>query len=591
MIKERLAQLRKIMQQHKAAFFMVPSSDAHRSEYVPEIWQRRPWISGFTGSAGDVVVGMDQAKLWTDGRYTLQAEAELELDDYTLEQYVQGAAPAIDVWMSQLPKGTIFAVDPQTITVHQGRKFNAILKSRGGKLLCVNENFIDQIRKVETSVVKPVFLQDEALAGQTARKKLDNIRQAMKQKAADVLLLNVLDDIAWTLNIRGADSMCNPLVISYLVIKEEGGEFFVDLNKIDDAVRSHLESLNIKIKPYESFGDTLSNLKGNVWLDPGSASYWMEQSLTEADEVISEYAPIAMMKAVKNKAEQAGAKEAHRKDALSLVRFFYWLENNWKGQTELSASDKLFEFRSENPEFKGMSFETIAGYGKHGAVIHYRVTAESSLELKDDNLFLCDSGGQYPEGTTDVTRTMHFGKPTAQHKEMYTRVLKGHLNLASAIFCAGTRGEHLDAIARMPIWQGFANYAHGTGHGVGAYLCVHEGPQRISTGASTAALQPGMIVSNEPGVYLEGKFGIRVENLVLIVEKASMADSPTHHGPFYGFEALTLVPHERKLMDLDLMTQEEINQVNNYHARVYATLKNDLPEDVREWLKAKTAPL
>jgi Xaa-Pro aminopeptidase len=296
-----------------------------------------------------------------------------------------------------------------------------------------------------------------------------------------------------------------------------------------------------------------------------------------------------MMKAVKNSVEIEGAKKAHIKDAVSYVKFMAWLEKNWKGQTEISVAEELEKYRREDPSCRDLSFATISGFGPNGSIIHYHAEESTNLSIGDDNLFLLDSGGQYSEGTTDITRVFHFGTPEAKHKEWYTRVLKGHLLLRRTVFCHGTRGEHLDALARLSLWQSYCNYAHGTGHGVGSYLCVHEGPQRISTSATTAALVPGMIVSNEPGVYVQGQGGVRIENLVVVVEKASVAQSPTQHGPFYGFEDLTLVPYETKLIDLGLLSQEEIDQVNAYHAQVFKVI-GPLLEDVkaREYLKEKT---
>ncbi len=584
------ARLQKIRQKMKAEgvdFFFVPSSDAHRSEYVPEKWQRRAWLSGFTGSAGDLVIAEKTAFLWTDGRYTQQARKELDLSLFTVLEYSQGNAPAVDAWLAQQAKGLVFAVDPATITTQQAKRFASVLEEIEGKLFYLSPNWIDEHRGAVEEAFHPMVLQAMEFTGNSIHEKLAKVRAEMVTHQAEVLLLNVLDEIAWLFNLRGQDVAYNPVFISYALITPKKAELFVDLRKLSAEVQSYLEAASVTVQEYSAFESSLLKLKGHVWLDPTSANAWMYGLVSHAHRV-SLGSPIVMMKAIKNEIEIQGAKKAHLKDAVSYVKFMRYLETYWQGQTEISVAAELEKFRRAEASCRDLSFATIPGFGPNGSIIHYHASEASNLALSDDNLFLLDSGGQYDEGTTDITRVFHFGNPSAEHKAWYTRVLKGHLCLRKTIFCHGTRGEHLDALARRYLWEAHANYAHGTGHGVGSYLCVHEGPQRISTGATSTALLPGMLVSNEPGVYFEGQFGIRIENVVLVVEKASQSQSPSGHGPFYGFEDLTLVPYELKLLDFALLNAEEIDQINAYHAEIFQKVSPFLSEADREYLKRKT---
>jgi Xaa-Pro aminopeptidase len=590
-IGTRLEKIRQKMKSAGADFFFVPSSDAHRNEYVPPKWQRRSWLSGFTGSAGDLIVSAKKAFLWTDGRYTQQARKELDLKLFDVFEYSQGAVASIDLWLASQPKGTVFALDPSTISITQAKKFAAVLDELNGKLSYISPNWIDEVQgPVEEPSPASVFIQPLEFSGASIEEKLARVRACMVEQKADVLLLNVLDEIAWLFNLRGNDVAYNPFFISYASITSTKAELFIDLKKITPEVKSYLAKAKVSARDYSEFERMLLKLKGNVWLDPSTANAWMYGLVSHAHRV-SLVSPIVMMKAIKNDVEILGAKNAHLKDALSYVTFMEWLEQNWTGQTEISVAEKLESFRRQDPSCRDLSFATIAGFGPNGSIIHYHANETSNAEITGDNLFLLDSGGQYLEGTTDITRVFHFGTPSAAHKRWYTRVLKGHLRLRRTVFCHGTRGEHLDALARLNLWEAHANYAHGTGHGVGAYLCVHEGPQRISIGPTSTPLLPGMILSNEPGVYLEGDCGVRIENLILVVEKSKKEDSPSGHGPFYGFEDLTLVPYERKLIDLDLLNKEEIEQINAYHLSVEEKLSPLLTKDVVKYLKEKTKPL
>jgi len=591
-IGDKLALLREQMHKVGIDYYYIPSSDPHQSEYVPTCWQRRQWISGFTGSAGDVLVGLDKAYLWTDARYFLQAEQELDLKHFALmKDQVQGATPPIDEWLKRHAYQKRCGVDPTTITLAQANNLSAAMASVEGKLSGYINNLVDQIWQDRGELpVNPIACRELKWAGVSAQDKIAHIRDELAVRKAEALVITTLDSIAWLYNIRGSDIEYNPLAISYAVVTAEEALLFIDSDKINAAAGACLKKEKITIKPYEAIAGYLSNLTGRVWLDPDAASWWVAQQLTKA-QLLQELSPIKLLQACKNKVELDSAKEAHRKDGIALCRFIHWLEKNWKGQDELTIMDRVYEFRAEDPDFKGLSFTTICGYAGNGAIVHYRSTPKTAKKIADDALLLIDSGAQYTQGTTDVTRSFHFGKPTQQEKHHYTLVLKGHLAIRHMEFPLGTRGEHLDAFSRQFLWREGLNFGHGTGHGVGVYLCVHEGPQRISGGATNTALQPGMLVSNEPGIYLTGEYGIRIENVCAIHKIRDLKDSLTGHGPFLSLEDLTLVPYNRKLIDKSLLTDIEIEWINSYHRKVLHALHDDLPKEVQKWLETETKPL
>jgi Xaa-Pro aminopeptidase len=584
MFEQRLAALRDLMAQQQIDFYYVPAADAHGNEYVPDCWQRRAWISGFTGSAGDVLVGRQQAYLWTDGRYFLQAEQELDGDCFQLMKQQQGVAP-IHEWLQQQGEGLRVGVDPQLLTVAQQRLWSQALASSKSELVSIRDNWIDVLWQDQPALsAAPIACLDLRYTGQLASDKLSALREALKAQAADSLVITKLDAIAWLFNIRGEDIDYNPLVISYAIVTRSDATLFLDLQKVSAEDRHYFVSQGVALAAYNDFQSTLAQLAGSVWIDPRKTSWQTEDALRHAQTVLAP-SPITLMKAIKNPVEQAGMREAHRIDGIAMVRFLHWLDGHWQqGVTEMSAAQQLEQYRREDPRCQDLSFTTISGFASNGAIIHYSVTEATSKVIDDSALYLVDSGGQYFEGTTDVTRTIHLGQPTPAEKRHYTLVLKGHIALRHACFPAGTCGEQVDILARQPLWQAGLDYGHGTGHGVGCYLCVHEGPQMISPRSSQVPLVPGMAVSNEPGVYFPGEYGIRIENVCLIqpVAKASR---------FYTLEDLTMVPYARQLIDLEILNPKEIQQIDDYHQMIWTSLSADLSPEPRKWLEKAINPL
>lgn len=596
LIATRLSELRNLIHKIGADYYYVPGTDPHKNEYVPLCWQRRAWISNFTGSAGDVIVGMHKAFLWTDPRYFLQAEQQLNNSLYQLMKIGQGGTPNIEEWLFQQHRPLVFATDPRLISVQQAERIKQALRKNEGKLIAVEDNLIDQIWKDRPSIPKtPIRLQPQPYIGKSTEEKLAQLRKILRSKNANTIVLNILDTIAWLFNIRGNDITYNPLVISYAIVTEKEATLFVDFDKITKEVKLKFEKISLQVKSYEAFSDALHQLSSNttLWIDPTTTNWWIKKQLQNAIDWITQPSPITLAKAIKNPTEQQGAREAHVIDAIAMIKFLHWIETHWqKGITEITASKKLEAFRLEDSRCVDLSFSTISGFGPHSAIIHYSTTQKTNNRIDDSSLYLTDSGGQYLTGTTDITRTIHLGKPTEEQKELYTLVLKGHLAIRHTIFPKCTCGERIDALAHQFLWRKALDYGHSTGHGVGSYLCVHEGPQAITARNTYIPLQPGMILSNEPGVYLTNKYGIRIENLCLVIEKFPTDDSRTQHGPFYTFEDLTLVPYCRKLIQTKALTYEEIQQINNYHHQIYQTLKNLLPTTTLvNWLEEKTTPL
>jgi Xaa-Pro aminopeptidase len=588
---ERLSKIRALMQENNIDYYFIPSRDEHNNEYLPECWERRGYISGFDGSAGDVLIGLNDAYLWTDGRYFLQAEQQLDANLFTLMRQQQGVATPIHEWLSQHAAGKRVATDPRVMTAREHMLWHEALTAVGGALISIDNNLVDAIWNDQPTLqYKKIISLPEKYTGVSAQDKLTHLRNALKSKGAGAHAINLLDAIAWLFNIRGSDIEYNPLAIAYTLVTLDKAILFIDAAHLDKNSRDYLAGQKITVEPYENYAKALQQVKETTLLDAASASWWMEQNLKNA-KIIFDASPISLMKAIKNPTEQQGAREAHRRDGLALCKIFHWLENNWQTETELSVSEKVYAFRSQSPEFRGPSFNTISSYAEHGAINHYAVSEETSIPLGDKTPFLLDSGGQYYDGTTDVTRTVHFGTPSADIIHQYTLILKGHLALRHTVFPAGTCGEQLNSIAHLPLWSEGLDFGHGTGHGVGSYLCVHEGPQRISNAYTHTPIVPGMIVSNEPGFYIGGSHGFRIENLVLAVPKFTVEQSKSGHGPFYTFEDLTLAPYARNMIDKSLLSSQEIQWIDVYHQEVYEKLHADLPQDVQTWLKDATQPL
>ncbi|OGT25588.1 MAG: hypothetical protein A3I77_04720 [Gammaproteobacteria bacterium RIFCSPLOWO2_02_FULL_42_14] len=582
-VVQKLQQLRQLMQKKDIEYYFVPTRDDHHNEYVPSHWKRREWLTGFTGSYGEALIGQDHAYLWTDPRYYLQAEQQLNASEITLMKQIQGVSAPIAAWLSENVRNAIVTVDPKVMSIVEQELWSKALSQTHSELTAIPENLVDTIWKDRPAhQYQPAHVLDEKYTGLSVSHKLKMIRDEMKKIGADHFIISPLDEIAWLFNIRGSDVPYNPLLISYAIISATEAALFLDPNAIASNELSYFSKNNIELKPYANFEDAIQRLQGNVWVDPRSTSWWVALQCDSAI-LIEKTSPIVMLKAVKNETEIKGMHEAHRIDAIAMVKFLQWIENHWRdGITEVTAADQLEKFRREDARCKDLSFSTICGFADHGAIVHYFAHAATAHTITDQNLILIDSGGQYFEGTTDITRTIHLGNPTLEQKKHYTLVLKGHLALRHMPFPRGVTGEHIDALARAPLWQAHLDYGHGTGHGVGCYLCVHEGPQRISYGASGVALRPGMMVSNEPGLYFTGKYGIRIENVCEITQDTQ---------DFLIMRDVTMVPYARRLIDVALLTDQEIVWIDEYHRAVFALLEKDLSSEIRDWLQSATQPL
>ncbi len=587
----RLAALRAALKRRDLDGFVVPRGDEHQGEYVPARAQRLGWLTGFTGSAGIAVALAERAALFVDGRYTLQARDEVPAH-YEHLHLVED--PLTDWVAAALPSGGRLGYDPWLHTIGWVEKTRGALERHGVQLIACEDNPLDSVWLDQPPApLSPVTPQDIAFTGDSAADKRARLAQGLAERGLSALVLTQPDSIAWLLNIRGADVPCTPLPLSFAILASDGAvDLFLDPRKLAPATRAHLSNA-VWVRPVAELGPALDAVgRGNarVLADPSCTSAWLFDRLHLAGaKVERDSDPCALPKACKNAAELAGTRAAHTRDGAALVRFLHWFAGEApKGDlTELDVVDRLLAFRAVNERFCGLSFDTIAGAGPNGAIVHYRATPETNRRLEPNSLFLLDSGAQYRDGTTDVTRTLAVGTPSAEMKDRFTRVLKGHIALSTARFPRGTTGSQLDALARLPLWRVGLDYDHGTGHGVGSFLSVHEGPQRISKVGNTVALQPGMILSNEPGYYKTGAYGIRIENLVVVqpVEVAG-AERPT-----LGFDPLTLVPIDRHLIDATLLDAAEIAWVDAYHAHVRESLTPLLDGDAAAWLADATAPL
>lgn len=594
-VKQRLAALRGLLKKNGIQAYIIPSTDAHQSEYVPEFWHRREWISGFSGSAGDVVVTMKNAALWTDGRYFVQATEQLKGSGVQLMKQGFPETPSIAQWLSkQLPKSGKIGVDPRQMSITQYGKLQREFAELNLQLVTIEKNLIDELWSTNRPPAPDGVIQAHSptYSGESTASKLKRLRKIMQDYSAKAHIITSLDAIAWLFNIRGSDVDHNPVVIGYAIVTDKTAMLFTDLHKITPAVKTAFNRI-VSVHPYENFRShvmKLAHTKDRIWLDPNLTSFWIADLLGKQGKIFFKESPILLFRAEKNSVELRGAREAHIRDGVAMVKFLYWLDKTLgkKRITEMCIADALYGFRSQQKRFVGTSFDTIVGYGAHGAIIHYSATEETNIPLQKKNLVVVDSGAQYLDGTTDITRTLCLGNPTPEHKELFTRVLKGHIQLTLTSFPEGTTGKQLDTIARKALWDVGLNYNHGTGHGVGSYLGVHEGPQSISLRDTGVPLIPGMVCSNEPGYYREGSFGIRTENLVYVIKDKRRSKGKSQ---FFTFETLTLCPIDRKLIDKRIMNVAEIQWLNAYHARVCKTLTPFLTRQEAAWLVKATLPL
>ena len=587
---EKITRVREEMGNAGMDAFVIPITDPHQGEYMPERHRAIAWLTGFTGSAGTVVITNDFTGLWTDSRYFIQAEQQLKDSPVSLVKLKIPHTPEYIEWIAEtLPGNSRVGVDANVISISLVRRIKESF-SNVGISLDTEHDIVNMVWKNRPEMPEnKAFELDVQYAGVTRKDKLHIIREQMQKKKATHHLLTALDDIAWTFNIRGTDVCYNPLVTAYSVISETFAYIFINQKKLPEQLKQKLINDGIEIKPYDEIKKFLSGLesKDAMMISPGSTSFSLFNSIPEKVKVIEDISIPTRLKAIKNDIEKDHIRNVMVKDGVALTKFFFWLEQNLGKEkiTEISASKKLEAFRRDQENFVHPSFATIAGYGPHGAVVHYEATPETDVELKQDSLFLLDSGGHYLDGTTDITRTNALGQPTVEQKRDFTLALKGTINLARIEFPEGTKGYQIEILARKALWENGLNYGHGTGHGVGFFLNVHEGPQTIGTGASGNAqvsMEPGMLTADEPGIYREGKYGIRTENLILCVPSRE-----TEFGRFLKFETVTLCFIDTELVDKSLLNEKEIKWLNDYHQKVFEKLSPHLDEDEREWLEAK----
>ena len=580
-----LEALRDLMRSKHIDAVIIPGTDPHQSEYPSEHWKFRDYVSGFTGSNGTAVVTLDDAGLWTDSRYFLQAAEQLEGSGFTLRKENIPGEPTVLEWLGEV-------LDEDAVVGVDGRLFSLIEANRI-EMFCAQNGFMfaPDFRAAEAiwtdrpaRPMNPAFVHDEALAGEDVDSKVSRVVDALDAADADGLLITALDEIAWLLNLRGSDVDYTPVVIAFAYVSADERVLFIDSEKVTSEVKDHLKKYGVKIKDYDDIEKFLGKISSTatVMVDPNRVSDALGQAMICNKTYMA--SPVIALKGVKNECQIAGFRQAMLYDGAAMVRMMMWLEKNVaNGITEMDVDRRLQQERAAYASNRGDSFHMIAGYKDHGAIVHYEATDESAYTLAPDGLLLIDTGGQYLEGTTDITRTISLGNPTAAEKHDYTLILKGHLALARAVFPKGTMGVQLDVLARGPLWNEGMTYLHGTGHGVGHFLGCHEGPQSIRMEANPTPLELGMVTSNEPGIYKTGEYGIRTENLLLCVPACSNEE----WGEFYKFESLTLFPYDTTLMDMDMLSREEVKQINDYHAMVCERLRPLLNADEAQWLEQK----
>ena len=576
------------MKEHGVDYYLVPTEDFHNSEYVGAHFQCRAYVSGFTGSAGTLLVGREWAGLWTDGRYFLQGAQQLEGSGIDLCKMGEPDVPTLEEYLKEhLKEKEVLGFDGRTVSAAKYRAYRSLAEGNGAEL----RPDLDLVGEIWTD--RPPLPCSNAhelppmLTGMQRAGKLAQVRKEMKKEGADTLVLTSLTDICWMLNLRARDVECVPVLLCYAAVTADKVYFFYNGNRFDDGVEAMLSLDNLVMCPYDGIYDYVKKLKPGtkVMMDLSVVNSAILTSVPEGVEILDRRDPTVMPKACKNPTEVGNIKAAHIKDGVAVTRFMYWLKKNVgkTPMTELSAAEKLEEFREEQPNYLGPSFHPIMAWGPHGAIVHYSATEETNAEIQPKSFLLADTGGHYLEGSTDITRTFALGPLTDREKKMYTLVLKGHLNLAAAVFKDGTSGANLDYLARAPLWAEGLDYNHGTGHGVGYLLNIHEGPQSIHWRKGNEPLKPGMVTSDEPGFYLEGKFGVRLEDLLVVKDYKK-----SNYGTFYHFEDLTMVPMDLDAVDASLLTQEEKNLLNAYHRLVRETLLNRLPAEEAGWLRRAT---
>ena len=588
-ISQRLSDLRELMQREHLSAFIFPSTDPHQGEYVPDHWKGREFISGFNGSAGTAVVTMTSAALWTDSRYFIAAEEQLRDTEYQLMKLKIEGTPTIAEWIGkECGPGAEVAIDGLCSSANSVKELIADLRKQGGITLRTNLDPLKTIWSDRPPIPdSPVELYPMKYAGEMALDKIACVRKALRERHADGMLMSSLDDIAWTLNLRGSDVHCNPVFVSYLLISSKDVTLYIDAKKLTPEIQTYLKAEGVGVAPYEDIGNGLKNyFEYNILLDPDEVNYTLYKAVTR--EIIEEESPVKRMKTIKNATEIAGFRSAMLKDGIAMVKFLKWLSDypEISGLSEIAIDKKLTAFRAEQPLYRDISFDTIAGYQAHGAIVHYEATPETDIPLKPEGLLLLDSGAQYLDGTTDITRTIALGPLTDEQKLVYTLVLKGHIQIELCKFPSGSSGTQIDILARKDMWREGLNYLHGTGHGVGTYLNVHEGPHQFRMEWKPAPLVEGMTITDEPGIYLAGKFGVRIENTLLITPYKE-----TEFGKFLQFESLTLCPIDKTPIIKDMLLQEEIDWLNAYHQRVFDTLSPHLDADEVAWLKEACSAL
>ena len=608
-VNQRLEDLREVMRREHLAACIFPSTDPHQSEYVADHWKGREWISGFNGSAGTAVVTLTSAALWTDSRYFLAAEEQLKGTEYQLMKLKIEGTPTIAEWLGKeimqnrhpYEDWSEVAIDGRCSSVNAVKELIADLRKQGGITLRTNFDPLKLIWKGRPAIPEsPVEIFPMEYAGESCHDKIGRIRQALREKHADGMLMAALDDIAWTLNLRGSDVHCNPVFVSYLLISPKTVTLYINKVKLPSDVLDYLKAEDIKVEDYEQVENGLKKyFEYNILLDPEEINYRLyevvrnkgRQDNHPQTEIVEEESPVKRMKTVKNEREIAGFRSAMLKDGIAMVKFLRNLDLRIKNLeheplTEIGVDEMLTALRAEQPLFRGISFDTIAGYGAHGAIVHYEATPETDIPLEPSGLLLLDSGAQYLDGTTDITRTIALGPLTEEMKKIYTLVLKGHIQIELCKFPSGASGTQIDILARQAMWREGLNYLHGTGHGVGTYLNVHEGPHQFRMEWKPAPLVAGMTITDEPGIYLAGKFGARIENTLLIVPYKE-----TEFGKFLQFESLTLCPIDKAPILVDMLLPEEIDWLNDYHKMVFDTLSPHLSDDEISWLQEACAPV